>query len=270
MNTGIFVSLMDISFTIAGFVVGFVIGLTGVGGGSLMTPVLVLVFSIKPSIAVGTDLLYAAITKAGGIFSHQKQGTIDWRVVRLLSTGSIPAALSAVFILKQLAKMGINYEPIITSTLSIALILTSLVILFKSQLQTLGRTEPFQFIRVIHRKLRTPMTILAGVIIGILVTLSSVGAGALGAAFLFFLYPRFSTVRIVGTDLAHAIPITAIAGLGHWHLGSVDFQLLLSLVIGSLPGIYLGSHTGVQLPEKLMRMLLALMLLLIGGRLALV
>ncbi len=270
MNAGIFVSPMDISFTIAGFVVGFIIGLTGVGGGSLMTPILVLVFSIKPSIAVGTDLLYAAITKAGGIFSHQKQGTIDWRVVRLLSTGSIPAALSAVFILKQLAKMGINYEPIITSTLSIALILTSLVILFKSQLQSLGRTEPFQFIRTIHRKLRAPMTILAGVIIGILVTLSSVGAGALGAAFLFFLYPRFSTVRIVGTDLAHAIPITAIAGLGHWHLGSVDFQLLLSLIIGSLPGIYLGSHTGVQLPEKLMRMLLALMLLLIGGRLALV
>ena len=270
MNAGIFVSLMDISFTIAGFVVGFIIGLTGVGGGSLMTPILVLVFSIKPSIAVGTDLLYAAITKAGGIFSHQKQGTIDWKVVRLLSTGSIPAALSAVFILKQLAKMGINYEPIITSTLSIALILTSLVILFKSQLQTLGRTEPFQFIRTIHRKLRAPMTILAGVIIGILVTLSSVGAGALGAAFLFFLYPKFSTVRIVGTDLAHAIPITAIAGLGHWHLGSVDFQLLLSLIIGSLPGIYLGSHTGVQLPEKLMRTLLALMLLLIGGRLALV
>ena len=261
---------MDIGFTFAGFVVGFIIGLTGVGGGSLMTPILVLVFSIKPSIAVGTDLLYAAITKAGGIFSHQKQGTIDWRVVRLLSTGSIPAALSAVFILKQLAKMGINYEPIITSTLSIALILTSLVILFKSQLQSLGRTEPFQFIRVIHRKLRTPMTILAGVIIGVLVTLSSVGAGALGAAFLFFLYPKFSTVRIVGTDLAHAIPITTIAGLGHWHLGSVDFQLLLSLIIGSLPGIYLGSHTGVQLPEKLMRMLLAFMLLLIGGRLALV
>lgn len=259
---------MDFGFTIAGFVVGFIIGLTGVGGGSLMTPILVLVFSIKPAIAVGTDLLYAAITKGGGIFSHQRQGTIDWQVVRLLSTGSIPATLTAVFILKQLALMGIDYEPIITSTLSVALILTSLVILFKTQLQSLGRTEPFQFIRTIHRKLRAPITILAGAVIGILVTLSSVGAGALGAACLFFLYPRFSTVRIVGTDLAHAIPITAIAGLGHWHLGSVDFQLLLSLIIGSLPGIYLGSHAGVQLPEKFMRMLLAFMLLLIGGRLA--
>ena len=164
---------MDISFTFAGFIVGFIIGLTGVGGGSLMTPILVLVFSIKPAIAVGTDLLYAAITKGGGIFSHHRQGSIDWRIVRLLSMGSIPATLSAVFILQQLASRGINYEPIITSTLSIALILTSLVILFKSQLQSLGKTEPFQFIRIIHRKLCTPMTILSGAIIGILVTLSA-------------------------------------------------------------------------------------------------
>ena len=259
---------MDIAFTFAGFVVGFIIGLTGVGGGSLMTPILVLVFSIKPAVAVGTDLLYAAITKGGGVFAHQKQGNIDWKVVRLLSMGSIPATLAAVFILKQMASMGINYDGLITSMLSIALILTSLVILFKSQLQSLGRTEPFQFIRIIHRKLCVPMTILSGALIGILVTFSSVGAGALGAAILFFLYPRFNTIKIVGTDLAHAVPITAIAGLGHWHLGSVDFQLLLSLIIGSLPGIYLGSHTGVLLPEKYMRPLLASMLLLIGGRLA--
>ena len=261
---------MDFAFTFAGFAVGFIIGLTGVGGGSLMTPALVLVFGIKPAVAVGTDLLYAAITKGGGIFPHHRQGTIDWRVVRLLSAGSIPATLLAIVVLKKLAAMGINYEPVMTSTLSIALILTSMVILFKSQLQSLGKTEPFQFIRIIHRRLRAPMTIVAGVIIGTLVTLSSVGAGALGAAFLFFLYPRFNTVRIVGTDLAHAVPITAIAGLGHWHLGSVDFQLLLSLIIGSLPGIYLGSHAGVKLPEKFMRLLLALMLLLIGGRLAVV
>ena len=261
---------MDFAFTFAGFAVGFIIGLTGVGGGSLMTPALVLVFGIKPAVAVGTDLLYAAITKGGGIFPHHRQGTIDWKVVRLLSAGSIPATLLAIVVLKKLAAMGVNYEPVMTSTLSIALILTSLVILFKSQLQSLGKAEPFQFIRIIHRRLRATMTIIAGVIIGTLVTLSSVGAGALGAAFLFFLYPRFNTVRIVGTDLAHAVPITAIAGLGHWHLGSVDFQLLLSLIIGSLPGIYLGSHAGVKLPEKFMRLLLALMLLLIGGRLAIV
>ncbi len=259
---------MDLAFTFAGFVVGFIIGLTGVGGGSLMTPILVLVFSIKPAVAVGTDLLYAAITKGGGIFVHQGQGTIDWKIVRLLSMGSIPAALSAVFILKQLTVIGINYDRLITSTLSIALILTSLVILFKAQLQSLGRKEQFRTIRIIHKRLRAPATILSGAAIGVLVTLSSVGAGALGAAILFFLYPRMSAIKIVGTDLAHAVPITAIAGLGHWGLGSVDFQLLLSLIIGSLPGIYLGSHAGVQLPEKYLRPILASMLLLIGGRLA--
>ena len=258
---------MDLAFTFAGFVVGFIIGLTGVGGGSLMTPILVLVFSIKPAVAVGTDLLYAAITKGGGIFAHQGQGTIDWKIVRLLSMGSIPAALSAVFILQQLTIMGINYDRLITSTLSIALILTSLVILFKAQLQSLGRKEQFRTIRIIHKRLRAPATILSGAAIGVLVTLSSVGAGALGAAILFFLYPRMSAIKIVGTDLAHAVPITAIAGLGHWGLGSVDFQLLLSLIIGSLPGIYLGSHAGVQLPEKYIRPILASMLLLIGGRL---
>ena len=134
---------MDFAFTFAGFAVGFIIGLTGVGGGSLMTPALVLVFGIKPAVAVGTDLLYAAITKGGGIFPHHRQGTIDWRVVRLLSAGSIPATLLAIVVLKKLATMGINYEPVMTSTLSIALILTSLVILFKSQLQSLGKTEPF-------------------------------------------------------------------------------------------------------------------------------
>ncbi len=259
---------MDIAYTFTGFVVGFIIGLTGVGGGSLMTPVLVLVFSIKPVVAVGTDLLYAAITKGGGILAHQKQRTIDWKVVRLLSMGSIPATLAAVFFLKQLTNTGINYDRFITSMLSIALILTSLVILFKSLLQSLDRTELFQVIRVIHREVCAPLTILSGALIGILVTFSSVGAGALGAAILIFLYPRLNTIKIVGTDLAHAIPITAIAGLGHWHLGSVDFQLLFSLIIGSLPGIYLGSNTGVLVPEKYMRPLLASILFLIGGRLA--
>ena len=235
-----------------------------------MTPALMLVFSVKPAVAVGTDLFYAAITKSGGILSHQKHGTIDWRIVRLLATGSVPATLCAVFLLKQLANKGINYEPLITSSLSIALILTSLVILFKSRLQTLSRMEALQFIVIMHRKYCAPMTILAGVIIGVLVTLSSVGAGALGAAFLFFLYPRLKTIRIVGTDLAHAVPITALGGLGHWHLGTVDFQILLSLIIGSLPGIWLGSHAGIQLPEKFMRSLLAMILLIIGGRLALI
>lgn len=259
---------MDITYTIAGFVVGFIVGLTGVGGGSLMTPILVLVFGFKPAIAVGTDLLYAAITKSGGIFVHNRRGTIEWKIVGLLASGSIPATIISVLLLKHLDTAGINYDKVITYTLSTSLILTSLVLMFKDRLQHASQNERYEAIRALHRRLRKPMTILAGVLIGTLVTLSSVGAGALGAAILFFLYPRLRAASIVGTDLAHAVPITAIAGMGHVHIGTVDFLLLGSLLIGSLPGIYLGSHTGSYLPDKLLRPILASMLFLIGLRMA--
>lgn len=233
-----------------------------------MTPILVLGFGIMPAIAVGTDLLYAAVTKSGGLFVHNKKGTIEWRIVGLLSLGSIPAALMAVVILKHLENSGIDYNNLITTALSFALILTSIVLLFKEQLHRLGENERFDAIRALHRQLQTPITILAGVVLGILVTLSSVGAGALGAAILFFLYPRLPSIKIVGTDLAHAVPLTAVAGLGHLQLGTIDMSMLISLVIGSLPGIYLGSHIAIRLPEKIIRPALASMLLLIGVRLA--
>lgn len=259
---------MDLTFSMAGFLVGFIVGMTGVGGGSLMTPILVLGFSIKPIIAVGTDLLYAAITKSGGIFVHNKKGTIEWRIVGLLALGSLPSSLIAVFLLKHLEDAGINYNGLITSSLSVALILTSIVLLFKNKLHQLGQNERFDAIRALHRQLRVPMTVIAGIILGFLVTLSSVGAGALGAAILFFLYPRLPSIRIVGTDLAHAVPLTAVAGLGHLHLGTIDFYMLLSLIIGSLPGIYIGSHIATRLPEKIVRPILASMLMVIGLRLA--
>ncbi len=259
---------MDFTLTIIGFAVGFIIGMTGVGGGSLMTPILVLGFGIKPAIAVGTDLLYAAITKSGGVFVHHKHGNIQWRVVGLLSMGSIPAAICALFLIKKLDAAGINYDSLIMTTLSIALILTAIFLLSKKLLQKLSTNEKFAAIKIIHKRFRDQVTILAGVLIGALVTISSVGAGVIGAALLFFLYPRYKTVQIVATDLAHAIPITAIAGLGHAHIGTVDYILLGSLLVGSLPGIYLGSHFGTLLPDKIMRPLLAGMLLVIGVRLA--
>ncbi|OGT71710.1 MAG: hypothetical protein A3I13_05085 [Gammaproteobacteria bacterium RIFCSPLOWO2_02_FULL_47_50] len=258
---------MEFGYTIAGFIVGFIVGMTGVGGGSLMTPILVLFFAIKPAVAVGTDLLYAAITKSGGILVHNKKGTIEWHIVRLLSLGSIPSALLAVFVLKYLEQAGINYDKLITSSLSVALILTSVVLLFKDQLQRLGQNERFDAIRALHRQLQTPMTIIAGVVLGVLVTLSSVGAGALGAAILFFLYPRLPSIKIIGTDIAHAVPLTAVAGLGHMHIGTIDFTILAMLLAGSLPGIYLGSHCATRLPEQVIRPALASMLFLIGIRL---
>ena len=259
---------MDIAYTITGFLVGFVIGLTGVGGGSIMTPVLVLGFSISPAIAVGTDLLYAAVTKSTGIFVHHARNTIDWNIVKLLSIGSIPSVCLTILLLKNMVASGIDYEQIITTTLSFALILTSLVLLFKTQIQKLSQNEHLSSIKTLHKQLRKPLTIFSGALIGFLVTLSSVGAGALGAAILFFLYPRMPAVSIVGTDLAHAVPITAIAGLGHVHLGTVDYILLGSLLIGSIPGVYIGSNLGVYLPERIMRPALASVLLMIGIRFA--
>jgi uncharacterized membrane protein YfcA len=255
---------MDYSYGIAGFVVGFVVGLTGVGGGSLMTPLLVVVFGIKPAIAVGTDLLYAAITKSGGIFVHHYQKSIEWKIVGLLCTGSIPAALMALYLLSWLESSGINYDRLITLVLAIALILTSAVLMFRNTLHVASKNERFAPIRALHARLRAPMTIVAGLLIGLFVTISSVGAGALGAAFLFFLYPQMRAVAIVGTDLAHAVPITAIAGIGHAHLGTVDYTLLINLLLGSLPGIYIGSRVGAKIPEHVIRPILAVMLLLIG------
>ncbi len=258
---------MDFSFTIAGFIVGFIVGMTGVGGGSLMTPILVLGFGIQPAIAVGTDLLYAAITKSGGVFVHHKHNNIQWPVVILLSFGSIPACLSSIFLIKELAVAGVNYDDLIMTILSIALILTAVFLFTQNRLHRLSEQEQFDAITLLHRKYRKPATIFAGAVIGILVTFSSIGAGVIGAACLCFLYPEFKTIQIVATDLAYAIPITAIAGLGHAYIGTVDYILLGSLLIGSLPGIYAGSHFGTFLPEKVMRPVLASMLLIIGVRL---
>lgn len=260
---------MDIAYIAIGFLVGFIVGLTGVGGGSLMTPILVLGFSIAPAIAVGTDLLYAAITKSTSIFVHHAQKNINWDIVKLLSTGSIPSACLSIFLLKYMLVLNIDYEKFITTTLSIALILTSLVLLFKNKIQQLSQNERLSKIKTLHTQLKQPITILSGALIGFLVTFSSVGAGALGAAILFFLYPRMRAISVIGTDLAHAVPITAIAGLGHAHLGTVDYILLASLLIGSIPGIYLGSNLGSYLSEKIMRPILACMLFIIGVKFAL-
>jgi hypothetical protein len=223
---------------------------------------------IKPVVAVGTDLLYAAITKCGGVWVHQTKGSVRWRIVLLLALGSIPSSLATVLVLKKLANHGVDFQAAITLTLSIALMLTSLVLLFKGPLQRLGQNEHFAAVRALHARLQEPITVVAGLILGVLVTLSSVGAGALGAAILFFLYPRLPAVSIVGSDIAHAVPLTAVAGLGHLQLGTVDLWLLLSLVAGSLPGVFIGSHLSAKVPESVLRRLLAAMLFTIGARFA--
>ncbi|MDZ4152196.1 sulfite exporter TauE/SafE family protein [Methylicorpusculum sp.] len=263
---------MNWAYSFSGFFVGMLVGITGVGGGSLMTPLLVFLFGFKPAVAVGTDLLFAAITKTSGVWVHHgKHGSVDWKIVGWLSVGSLPFALATLYVLKYLMSVGKETTGAITFTLGVALLLTAVALLVRSVL--LARTAKLGLIDDEHstpentarfKHLQIPATILIGSVLGILVTLSSVGAGALGTVALLFLYPRMTTVKIVGTDLAHAIPLTAVAGLGHLSLGNVDLVLLGSLLIGSLPGIWKGSHLSAKIPEKVLRPILAIMLILIG------
>ena len=255
---------MDFFYYIcAGFVVGLLVGLTGVGGGSLMTPILLIFFNVKAAVAVGTDLLYASITKSVGIFAHGKLGNIDWIIVRLLAYGSIPASLLTLLYLKDLDIASDHAVSSIKFWLGIALLLTSVSVLFRNQLAKLSKTGHW-----INPQYTPALTVILGIILGFLVTLTSVGAGALGVTALLILYPKLSITRIVGTDVAHAVPLTLVAGLGHASLGTVDYSLLGTLLIGSIPGIWIGSHLSAKVAEHWVRALLALILVYVGQKLA--
>jgi uncharacterized membrane protein YfcA len=237
--------------------------LTGVGGGSLMTPLLVLLFGVHPATAVGTDLLYAAITKAGGSCIHGIYRTIDWRVTGRLAAGSLPAATLVLLGLSWLGVTGETGSSLITTVLGGALILTAITLLFRRQIveftaARIGELQPSQVAR---------LTVLTGVVIGVLVSVSSVGAGAIGMTALVFLYPRLPLARLVGSDIAHAVPLTLLAGTGHLMMGSVDWSILQSLLLGSLPGIVVGSYVSARVPSGFLRLAMAATLAVIGGRL---
>lgn len=251
-----------LAYVLAGFGVGTLVGLTGVGGGSLMTPLLIFLFGIAPVTAVGTDLMFAAITKATGIWHHKRRNNIRWDIAGLLLAGSLPTSLVVVYHMSRFRDAGAELTLLIHTGLGIALILTALSLLFKTRVQGLGRLIRLWLPN--WQAWRPAATIGAGVVLGILVPISSIGAGALGAAMLLFLYPRLPTRLIVGTDIAHAVPLTLVAGLGHMQMGTVDFAMLAILLAGSLPGIYLGSHLTSIVPERVIRPLLASVLILIG------
>ncbi len=259
---------MDWLYTLSGFLVGLIVGVTGVGGGSLMTPLLVLLFGVSPATAVGTDLLYASLTKSLGGWVNARRGSVDWKVVGLLSLGSFPAAVMTVVLLKYLALDEKAMRSLVTSVLSVALLLTASALLLKSWIKQFAQRKDGTVYELHHRHLPAA-TIITGIIVGTLVTISSVGAGVLGTVALLFLYPRMTAVKVVGTDIVHAVPLTAVAGMGHMALGTVDFVLLGSLLLGSLPGIYIGSHLSAKVPEAILRTVLAAMLLIIGTRMAL-
>lgn len=260
-----FLNSINLLYSLSGFVVGGLVGFTGVGGGSLMTPLLVLIFGIAPTTAVGTDLLYAAITKSNGTLVHALNNTVDWRVTRRLATGSVPATIASLFFLSLLGKSGHNAaNGFISSALGFALMLTAVVILFRSvTLKYIARHTDG-----LSDRQTMLLTVSLGAFLGILVTVSSVGAGAIGMTVLLALYPRLPTVRLVGSDIAHAVPLTFVAGFGHWLMGGVDWSLLASLLIGSLPGIALGSHFAAKVPDRILRPTLASVMAIVGLKLS--
>ena len=258
-------SLADINplYSLAGLAVGILVGLTGVGGGSLMTPLLVLAFGFHPVTAVGTDLLYASATKTVGTAVHGFGRTIDWKVVRRLATGSVPATALTLAVLSYCGQRFNGAERVVTVTLGMGLIATAIAMLFRRRILTYFAhgIESMAPARI------RSLTIFLGALLGILVSLSSVGAGAIGMTALLILYPNVPVNRLVGSDIAHAVPLTLIAGMGHWVMGSVDLHLLLSLLVGSIPGIIIGSLISTRISDRVLRPILAGTLAIVGGKL---
>jgi len=251
-------------YAIAGFAVGMLVGMTGVGGGSLMTPVLILLFGMHPAVAVGTDLLHAAVTKTAGSLVHGLNRTIDWRVVRRLAAGSIPMTIVTMAVLSALDINSAVARELINAVLTLALIVTAVTLLFRDRIVGLyaGRLD------ALTPKQVAVLTVIVGGVLGTIVSISSVGAGAIGVTCLVLLYPKLPTARIVGSDIAHAVPLTLAAGIGHWFLGSVDLQVVMFLILGSVPGILIGSYAAPRIPEFALRIVLAAALLVVATKLS--
>jgi uncharacterized membrane protein YfcA len=254
--------MIDPLYVASGFGVGLLIGMTGVGGGSLMTPLLILLFGIHPSTAVGTDLLYAAATKTGGSLVHGLSRSIHWRAVARLACGSMPASILTLLVISQLGLNTASQRTLVNLVLCFALLLTAISLIFRKSIMDRYRAR---MERVDERTI-TIATVLTGVALGILVSISSVGAGAVGVTALILLYPRLPMATIIGSDIAHAVPLTLVAGAGHWVLGAVDWHLMGVLLLGSLPGIMIGSYCAVRVPQTVLRVTLAVILIVVAGR----
>jgi uncharacterized membrane protein YfcA len=258
----------DVAFIFAGFFVGLVVGLTGVGGGSLMTPILIFFFGVKPQLAVGTDLLFACFTKLGGTIKLARARVVDWRIVRSLAAGSIPASVLTLLVLHHVGPSDPVVQRVMTSTLGAALLLTAAATLYKA---IRGKTLPIALASGKENEASRPrhwiLPLLLGALVGTMVTLTSVGAGAIGVSVLLIIYPLLPLPRIVAADIAYAVPLTLVAGLGHASLGTVNWPLLGLLLTGSLPGIWLGTHLGHRVNERYIRSILSLLLAWAGLKL---
>ena len=255
---------MLMTYITAGLAVGLLVGMTGVGGGSLMTPLLTLLFGVSPTVAVGTDLAFASITKSAGTITHRFNGTVNWAIMRRLCLGALPAALVATLVLSRFGALDARIGQIIRYSIAGSVMLTVVALLFRRRMIAWINARPE---RQLQGRALSAATILAGVVLGTLVTVSSIGAGAIGATLLVMLYPKLTPAEVAGTDIAYAVPLTAIAAVGHWWLGSIDWTLLVTLLIGSLPGITLGSMLARKVPERFLRALLALTLTGVAAKL---
>jgi uncharacterized membrane protein YfcA len=246
--------------------VGALVGITGVGGGSLMTPLLVLLFGVHPATAVGTDLLYAAITKTAGTAVHGMHGRVNWRIVGSLAAGSVPAALLMLWLMAGVDRKSIGVTSSITTALGWLLVMTAIMLVFRSQILAFAR-------RAIGERMPPKpatiafFTVVLGIVLGVLVTLTSVGAGAMGVTILLVLYPRLDVREIVGSDIVHAVPLTLVGGMGYWFIGEIDWAMLLALLVGSIPGIVLGSLLAPKLHERTIRIVLAVTLTIVAWKL---
>jgi hypothetical protein len=247
----------------SGFGVGLLVGMTGVGGGSLMTPLLILLFGIHPATAVGTDLLYAAATKTGGSVVHGLARSIHWPAVMRLASGSIPASIFTLLVLWQLDLNSGAARSLVNVVLAFALMLTATSLIFRKTILEYFRAR----LERLEDRTVARATVAVGIALGVLVSISSVGAGAVGVTALLLLYPRLPMARIVGSDIAHAVPLTLVAGIGHWAMGAIDWQLMGVLLAGSLPGIILGSYLATRVRESALRLILAATLILVAGKL---
>jgi uncharacterized protein len=250
-------------YAISGFVVGLLVGATGVGGGSLMTPLLILLFGIHPATAVGTDLLYAAVTKSAGGLVHGFNRTVDWTLVRRLATGSVPTTILTIGALSFLDITGPTARQLIGAVLAFALFFTAATLVFRNAL--VGRYA----VRIggLPERRIALLTVAVGAMLGVLVSISSVGAGAIGVTALVLLYPKLPTARIVGSDIVHAVPLAFVAGIGHWLVGSVDWTIFLALITGSIPGILIGSYVAIRVPDNALRVALAITLVVVAIKL---
>lgn len=250
-------------YAASGFCVGVLVGMTGVGGGSLMTPLLILLFGVHPTTAVGTDLLFAASTKAAGTIVHSAARTVDWMLVGLLAIGSVPATIATLVFLSRFDLRDHTIQHAVTVTLGSVLLMTASFLIAGRRI----RERYDDRLNRLDQRTASLLTVILGIMMGVLVTATSVGAGAIGVTILLILHPRMAPGRVVGSDIAHAVPLTLLAGAGHWYLGSVDWGLLGNLLIGSIPGIILGSYFGSRARDAVVRTTLAGVLVIVGVRL---